>query len=311
MSVSVTGLGTLTNRIGDAKSTNPIVSQVTSTSHLLQSNAAKSIDSTLLTNINSKPLHYKSLGNTSGSPIVFVHGLGGSSEFYTPLIQSLDIANSHSLHLLDLEGHGLSPTAPLNRLSIEAFAEDVNGLFEAAKITSSATIVAHSMGCLIAVQFALAHPDKVSKLILIGPPPSPLPEAGSAATYARAQTVRTKGMASVVDAIVSAGTSEKTKTSNQLAVTAVRMSLLGQDPEGYAKACAALAGAHGLDFAAIQAKTVLITGSEDKVSPVQLCEEYMEQLNGKASLQVLDNVGHWHVFEDLEGVAKIVQDALK
>jgi pimeloyl-ACP methyl ester carboxylesterase len=89
------------------------------------------------------------------------------------------------------------------------------------------------------------------------------------------------------------------------------MSLLGQDPEGYAKACAALAGAHGLDFAAIQAKTVLITGSEDKVSPVQLCEEYMEQLNGKASLQVLDNVGHWHVFEDLEGVAKIVQDALK
>jgi pimeloyl-ACP methyl ester carboxylesterase len=310
ITVSVTGLGTLTNRIGDPTSTNPIVAQVASSSHLEKNNASKSIESTMLTQINNKHLYYRSLGQTSGPPVVFVHGLGGSAEFYTPLIHSLRIAKSHSLHLLDLEGHGLSPTSPLSKLSIESFAADLNGLFEKANITSGATLVAHSMGCLVAVQFALKHPDKISKLILIGPPPSPLSEAGSAATYARAETVRTKGVASVVEAIVTAGTSEKSQTSNPLAITAVRMSLLSQDPEGYAKGCAALADANGIDFAAIQARTLIVTGSEDRVSPPQLCEKYVKELKGNARLQVLENVGHWHIFEDSEGVANAVETFL-
>jgi pimeloyl-ACP methyl ester carboxylesterase len=127
----------------------------------LQSDIAKSVDYTLLTQINGKLSNYKSFGNVSDPPIVFVDGLGGSSEFYTPLIQSLDIVNSHSVHLLDLEGHEISPTAPLSRLSIESLAADVNGVFEATNITSRATKVAHSMGYLIVVQLALTHPDKV------------------------------------------------------------------------------------------------------------------------------------------------------
>lgn len=139
---------------------------------------------------------------------MFAHELGGTLEFYAPLIQSLGITNSHSLYLLDPEGHGLSPTLLLSRLNIETFAADVNGMFEKANITSGAPLVAHSTGCLVTVQFALTHHDKVSKLVLIGPQPLPLPEAGRTATYARADSVRTKGIACVLDAIVSAGTSE-------------------------------------------------------------------------------------------------------
>lgn len=307
VAVSVTGLGTLTNRIGDPTSTNPIIAQVASISHLKHSNTAKSIDSVQLTQINGKPLYYRNVGNKAGPPVVFVHGLGGSAEFYTPLLQSLGIEKSHSLHFFDLEGHGLSPTSPLSRLSIDSFAADLNAVLKNAHITSGATIVAHSMGCLIAIQAALSQPEKVSKLILIGPPPSPLPDAGSTATYARAESVRTKGLASVVDAIVSTGTSEKSKTLNPLAIAAVRMSLLGQDPEGYAKACSALAAARSLDFAAVLADTLIVTGSEDKVSPPQLCEKYVKELKGRASLQVLESVGHWHVFEDLEGVTNAIQ----
>jgi pimeloyl-ACP methyl ester carboxylesterase len=310
VTVSVTGLGTLTNRIGDQASKNPIVEQVSSISHLNHNNAARSVDTTSLTQINNKPLHYKALGNESATPVVFVHGLGGSSEFYTPLIQSLNLEQTHSLHLFDLEGHGLSPTSPLSKLSIGSFAADVNGVFENASITSGATVVAHSMGCLVAVQFALMHPDKVSKLILLGPPPSPLPEAGRAATFARAGTVRTRGMTSIVDAVVTAGTSDKTKSSNQLAIAAVRLSLLLQDPEGYSKACGALAGAEPLDFAALKAKILIVTGSEDKVSPPQLCEKYVQSLEGEAEMKILENVGHWHVFEDLQGVAGAIKNSL-
>jgi pimeloyl-ACP methyl ester carboxylesterase len=150
----------------------------------------------------------------------------------------------------------------------------------------------------------------ISKLILIGPPPSPLLEASSAAAYARAETVRTKVVASVVEAIVTAGKSEKNKTSNPLAMAAVRMSLLGQDPESYAKSlCSACCCKRSL-FCCNTSKTLIVTGSEDKVSPPQLCEKHAKELKGNASLQVLENVGLWHVFENWEGVANVVEKFL-
>lgn len=290
---------------------NPTIDRIEKTSSFRLSNAAKAVGKSDLININGKLLHYSKLGSSSGSPIVFVHGLGGTVDYWTPLIQSAQLGKAHSLHLFDLEGHGLSPTSPLSTLSIESFASDLKRVFDHAEIKSGATLIAHSMGCLVAAQFALSHPDLISKLILVGPPPSPLPEAASNGTYARAETVRTKGMAAIVDAVVTAGTSEKTKSANQLAVAAVRLSLLGQNPEGYAKACGALAGATSkLDFSQIKAETLIITGTEDKVSPPQLCEGYGKALPKSAGVNVLENVGHWHVFEDVQGVSKAVSTFL-
>jgi pimeloyl-ACP methyl ester carboxylesterase len=276
-------------------------------------NANKAVNGSGLTLINGKPLNYKRFGFGSGPPIVFVHGLGGTMDFWTPLIQSLDLEQSHSLHLFDLEGHGLSPTSPISSLSIKSFAEDLNGIFEKADINSGATLVAHSMGCLVAVRFVLEHPGKISKLVLLGPPPSPLPEAASVASYQRATTARMQGMAAIVDAVATAGTSEATKTSNTVALAAVRISLLGQDPESYAKACTALADSAKdvLDFSQIGAKTLIVTGAEDKVSPRQLCEKLVAALPNAAGVKVLPAVGHWHVFEDIKGVASAVSSYLK
>ncbi|KAH7359739.1 fumarylacetoacetate hydrolase-like protein [Pyrenochaeta sp. MPI-SDFR-AT-0127] len=310
VAVSVTGLGTLTNFVADTKSINPIVKQVENVSHLKQTNAAR-FNSSSLTQINNKPLYYKLLGEVSSSPVVFVHGLGCSNEYYTPLIQSMRLEKTHALHLFDLEGHGLSPTSPLSKLSIESFAEDLNGIFEYANVKSGGTIVAHSIGCLIAVQFALNYPGKLSKLILLGPPPSPLPEDAIQTTSTLSNTVRAQGMMDVVDSVAAASTSENTKASNQIAVSAVRISLLSQDPEAYAKGCMALAEASSLDFGGLQTKTLIITGREDKVSPPDVCKKYViESLRGNAGLEVLDGVGHWHIFEDLQGVANAIDGFL-
>jgi pimeloyl-ACP methyl ester carboxylesterase len=275
-------------------------------------NTTKNPNPSSLTSINGKLLNYKTLGSQTGAPIVFVHGLGGTLDFWTPVTQALGLQQSRPLHLFDLEGHGSSPTSPLSKLSIRSFAEDLNGVFEHAAIKSGATLVAHSMGCLVAVRFALDHPDKVSTLILLGPPPSPLPEAGSNGSYQRAKTARTQGMSAVVDAVATAGTSEATKTSNPVALAAVRLSLLGQDPESYAKACTALADSakETLDYSGIQAKTLIVTGDEDKVSPPSLCEQLGGRLPKSAGVKVLPSVGHWHVFEDVKGVTGALKDVL-
>jgi len=167
------------------------------------------------------------------------------------------------------------------------------------------------MGCFVALTLAIKHPELVSKLVLLGPPPNGLPEAGQKGSYARAATVRSSGMAAVVGTVVEAATSAKTKTDNPVAIAACRMSLLGQDPEGYAKGCTALAGvSQALPVAQIKAQTLIVTGDEDKVSPPQVCEKYGGDIKG-SKVQVLPQVGHWHIFENLDGVAKAIGSFLK
>ncbi|PMD29896.1 fumarylacetoacetate hydrolase-like protein [Hyaloscypha variabilis F] len=302
--VSVTGLGSLKNTIADPTAVNQTVSRVQKETHVPISNLSKSCGGVGLASINSKQLYYRHAGVPDGSPIIFIHGLGGTSEFYTPLIASLGLERNHSLHLLDLEGHGLSPTSAISSISISSYASDFYALAQEAKV-SGATVVAHSMGCLVAITLALQHPEIVSKLLLLGPPPTPLPEAGQAGSIARAAAVRKSGMAAVVDTVVTAGTSAKSK-DDKIGIAAVRLSLLSQDPEGYAKGCTALAGAsEALPVAKIKAKTLIVTGDEDKVSPPQVCEKYSTEIKG-SKVHVLSQVGHWHIFEDVKGVSDVV-----
>ncbi|KAI8627347.1 hypothetical protein F5Y19DRAFT_176210 [Xylariaceae sp. FL1651] len=309
IAISVTGLGTLTNKVAQPGTNNVTVSRVNAATAFELTNASKAANKgAALTPVNGKLISYQRMGSGNEN-IVFVHGLGGTKDYWTPLVSLLSLADSATLHLYDFEGHGLSPTHPLSQLSISSLAADLAGIFQIAGISTAApaTLFAHSVGCLVAIQFVLENPGLVKKLVLLGPVPSPLPEAGSNGALARAALARAKGMAAVVDAVVGAGTSDHSKKNNPVAIAATRLSLLGQDPEAYAKACQALAGATTrLEVEKLDAATLIITGREDKVSPPALCERYKETIRS-SHLVVLENVGHWHVFEDATGVAEAIK----
>jgi pimeloyl-ACP methyl ester carboxylesterase len=288
---------------------NATVDRVTSQSHVPTANLAKSVGGTGLTYVNSKLLYYRHEGIATGAPVLFIHGLGGTNEVFSPLIADLGLRQTNSLHLFDFEGHGLSPTSALSTISISSLAADAQELLKSKNISSGVTVVAHSMGCLVALELVLKNPQLAKKLVLLGPPPNPLPEAASQGSLARAALARTKGMAAVVDAVVDAGTSSFSKQSSILGVTAVRLCLLGQDPEGYAKACTALANAtKAMNFNDVKADTLIVTGSEDKVSPPALCEKYAHTIPSCKSV-VLQDVGHWHIFENVKEVGKAVRSA--
>ncbi|KAJ4356926.1 hypothetical protein N0V95_002940 [Ascochyta clinopodiicola] len=309
VAISVSGLGTLTNRIADPSSANHAANK-TPKSTLAYHNAH--LPTSELTTVNNKPLYYTSLGPESGSPIVFVHGLGGTHASFHPLIHSLGLSYTHACHLFDLEGHGASPTHPLSVISIESLATDLHGVLSHANINEEegVTIVAHSMGCLIALEFATKHPEKVEQLILLGPPALPFPPEGVEALHLRANLVRREGMLGIADKISQSGTSSRTQARSQIAVAAVRLSLAGQDSEGYAKACVALAGAEAPRWGQVQAKVLIVTGSEDGVAPVGTCEEMVSKLTVRAELEILQGVGHWSVFEDVEGISRVVERVL-
>lgn len=310
VSISVTGLGVLENQVSEVDSENYTVSRIAKETNIPTSNLDRTCGGVGLTEINSKKLYYKQMGDSSKPPIVFIHGFGTSSEYFTPLISMLSLESSNSLHLMDLEGQGLSPTSATSIVSISSYAADFTSLVSQQNI-QNATIIAHSVGCNIALTLAINRPNLVSRLILIGPPPLTMSPAGSAWLTSHAAAIRKNGMASVVDAIIKADTSAKTKAERHVAVAAIRMSLLAQDPEGYGKGCMALAGAQEeLDLSQVQARTLIVTGSADNIASVKNCNELAAQIPG-ARIEVLNNAGHWHLFEDLEGVSTEVKSFLK
>ncbi|TRX91200.1 hypothetical protein FHL15_007988 [Xylaria flabelliformis] len=310
ISISVTGLGTLTNKVAKLGTVNNTLSRVLSASAFELTNAAKTAGKTAgLTVINGKPISYQQMGSGSEN-IVFVHGLGGTKEYWTPLISTLSLDDSATLHLYDFEGHGLSPTHPLSQLTIESLAADLASVFQTAGISASApaTLIAQSAGCLVAMRFTLENRGLVKKLVLMSPPPTPLPKASSDSFLSLATLARTKGMAAVADAAVDQALSSLTKQKNPLAIAATRLSLLGQDPEAYAKACHAFAGASThLGTENLEVDTLIIAGQEDKAKMPAILEQYKNSLRN-TPLVMLKKVGLWPVFEDIMGVARAFRE---
>lgn len=316
--ISVSGLGTLRNRVAEADAANHVATRLAQESALPTHNLSITGGGLGLTTLaNGKRLNVRKVG-TGSQTIVYIHGLGGNMSFYDPLLSSLELGKEGSQYtnvLWDLEGHGRSPSKATSIVSIESYADDLLNLLQneslGISIEAGVTLVGHSMGCLVAELFASQHPKLVSRLVLMGPPPCPLPSGGAEASIKRAATVRAEGMRNVAVAVSTAATSEATKTRRPLSFTAVQMSLLSQDPEGYAKGCTALAGAQDLriDLSNIKVDTLIIAGDEDKISQ----PAYAQQLSGTikgSKLHWLKQVGHWHIFEDVEGVAKAVKGFL-
>jgi pimeloyl-ACP methyl ester carboxylesterase len=101
----------------------------------------------------------------SGPPVVLVHGLGGAAVNFTELAPLL--ARRHRVLVPDLPGHG--GTEPLPRVEGTAdLADHVAAVAEEEGMTPTA-VVGYSMGGLVALRLAVAHPDAVSKLALVAP----------------------------------------------------------------------------------------------------------------------------------------------
>jgi pimeloyl-ACP methyl ester carboxylesterase len=106
-------------------------------------------------------LHYVDTG--SGPPIVFLHGLLGSHRDWIELLD--DVAAQHRVIALDLFGHGAS-AKPRGDYSLGAHAAAVRDLLDHLGI-DAVTLVGHSLGGGIALQFAYLFPERVTRLVLV------------------------------------------------------------------------------------------------------------------------------------------------
>ena len=108
------------------------------------------------------PLVARELGGT-GSPIVILHGLLGSSRNWQSAGVAL-AASGHRVIGLDLRNHGISPWD--DDCTYESMAEDVRAFLHKENL-DSVHLVGHSMGGKIAMRLALSYPEIVSRLTVV------------------------------------------------------------------------------------------------------------------------------------------------
>jgi pimeloyl-ACP methyl ester carboxylesterase len=112
--------------------------------------------------VDGMRVHYRDRG--AGSAIVLLHG--SSSSLFTWEGWAAALAPEHRVISLDLPGHGLTGPHPEGLYSLAEQAEFVDH-FAAALHVERFSVAGNSMGGGIAWHYALAHPDKVDKLILV------------------------------------------------------------------------------------------------------------------------------------------------
>src|SRR5207253_6760791 len=98
-----------------------------------------------------------------GPRIALVHGIAGSSEQWEPTMRTL--AEQFTVAPPDLLGHGRS-AKPRGDYSLGAYASGLRDLLEVLG-HPRATIVGHSLGGGIAMQFAYQYPERCERLVLV------------------------------------------------------------------------------------------------------------------------------------------------
>lgn len=109
-------------------------------------------------------IHYMEEG--TGEPLLLIHTIGQSLYTWRGMFNSLSA--HYRVLAIDLPGFGYSDRPDTFGFTVEDYA-DVIGLFLDAMGIESTHIAAFSMGAAYATSFALTHPERVGRLVMISP----------------------------------------------------------------------------------------------------------------------------------------------
>lgn len=105
-------------------------------------------------------LFHRELGE--GQPLILLHGIFGSSDNW--LTQARMLSTGFRTYALDLRNHGQAPHDEV--FDYPVMAADVLEFIETNNIVDP-VLIGHSMGGKVAMNFAVAYPDRLQKLIVV------------------------------------------------------------------------------------------------------------------------------------------------
>ncbi|WP_131112228.1 3-oxoadipate enol-lactonase [Sulfuricystis thermophila] len=252
---------------------------------------------------NGIDLHYQISG--SGPVVTLAHSLASDLSLWDGIAPQL--AERFTVLGFDARGHGQT-SAPEGPYSWPMLVADLVGLLDALKIERT-HFVGLSMGGMLGQHFALAHPERLDKLVLVSTTSRVPPEA-KPLWDERIAIARNQGMQAHV-----AGTLERWFTAPYRAAHPEVMARIGAmiaatPVAGYAGWGEAI---KTLDLteklAAVRAPTLVICGADDPGTPPAANRAIAEAIPG-ARFEMLPNASHQLVIEQAEAFTRLLMDFL-
>jgi pimeloyl-ACP methyl ester carboxylesterase len=227
-----------------------------------------------------------------GAPLLFVHGFPLSRATWSKQVAFFKA--NHRVIAPDLRGLGESASGP-GPVSMSRFAEDLHDLAQRLS-TGPVVLVGHSMGGYVALAFAMAYPNALSGLVLVGTKAGKDSPEAAAARRATAEKVRTEGVSVVVDAMAPKMLSASREDPAMAA--AVHGIMAASKPDGVMGALWGMADRPDASarLGQIRVPTLVITGADDTVIPPSESVILAESIPG-AQLTVIPEAGHLVAFE--------------
>jgi pimeloyl-ACP methyl ester carboxylesterase len=235
----------------------------------------------------------------AGETIVLIHGVGMDQRSWQPQIEAL--SRNHRVVTYDMLGHGESRLPP-EGVQLADFADQLLRLLEHLQI-ARAHVVGHSMGALVAIEFALRHPERCTRLLALNAVFQRSAQQ-RAAVLERALTLQNEGVAATVEATIARWFGAPVPA--QLRETAALASdiLAGVNALGYARAYQLFATSdevHAAKLPHLAMPALFMTGEGDANSSPAMSQA-MAALAPQGQAEIVPGARHMMNLTDAEAV---------
>jgi 3-oxoadipate enol-lactonase len=220
-------------------------------------------------------IHHVLEGPADAPVVVLAHPLGGDLRTWERQVG--DLSERFRVLRYDMRGHGSSPV-PIGPYSLAELGGDLLALLDRLDI-AEASICGVSVGGATAMWTAAHAPERVRRLVVCFSSASFGEPAG---WLVRAALVRAQGMQTVADGVVGRWLTAAMAREHPQLIAQLRERVAATAPEGYASTCEAMAEIDlREDLAAIDAPTLVISGSEDPATPPEHGRRIAEAIGGR------------------------------
>lgn len=248
--------------------------------------------------VNGAQLWYEVRG--TGEPILFHHGYTASRVNWLPVVDRLQ--DRYQCILMECRGAGESEHTR-DGYSLEQYAADVIGVMDHLGIDRF-TYAGHSMGGGIGYVLALAHPERIERLVLM----AAIPADGFPGNVGREVTQPTEADRSVMLARHRVQRFRPEAETDAWFEDRVRH-VLGVSNGHYVQGMQAMASLNvGDRLGELTMPTLIIAGGADGLLPANL-KDFSRLPN--ATLQVFSHAGHEVAIHEPEGVARTIDDFMR
>ena len=238
-----------------------------------------------------------------GADLVVLHSLLADRHAFDPVLEAF--AANRRVTVFNLPGfHGSQPTVlPL----MDAYIAAIEDGFQEWKIANDAVLIGNGFGGTVALAFALAHPERISKLVL-SDAAAAFPDEGKKQFAVMAQKVAEGGLGAIAEIASKRVFSPAYLAAHPELIDERKRVLMGIEPKAFQAACKILQEADlEPTLHRLKVPTLVVCGEFDQATPPALNKAIADKVAGARYVE-LPGCGHCPPLEQPQQFLAAIKD---